>query len=155
MEARLRQVGEGEGINFVQDGTLGNTLDSHRLIYFAQARGKQNDAVEAIFKAYFEQGKNLADPTILVGIAGEIGLDKEEFQRYLLSGDGDDEVRSEIQEHRKYINGVPYFTINQEYRLSGAQDSSEFLSAFKKAIGKASGEASRTGQTCSDGACAL
>ncbi|KAK9768511.1 hypothetical protein K7432_000789 [Basidiobolus ranarum] len=161
MEARLRKVGENEGITFTQDGTLGNTLDSHRLVYFAQNKGKQDEAVEAIFKSYFEQGKNLADPSILIGIAEDIGLNKDEFQKYLLSGEGDDEVRSEVQKHRKYVNGVPHFTINQKYSLSGAQDPSEFLTAFRRAIpniGKSSESAPQSkgsAQACSDGACAL
>jgi len=78
--ARLKSVGETVGINFADDGIIGNTIDSHRLVEYADSRGKQDEVIEGIFKAYFEQGKNLASHDVLASIASEAGLDLEQVK---------------------------------------------------------------------------
>jgi predicted DsbA family dithiol-disulfide isomerase len=42
------------------------------------------------------------------------------------------QVKEEIAGTRGTINGVPHFTINGQYQLSGAQDPSAFVKIFNK-----------------------
>jgi len=53
---------------------MSNTLNSHRLIDYAGQHGKQDEVVEALFKAYFEEGKNLGDLALLIEIGKKAGL---------------------------------------------------------------------------------
>eukprot|EP00005_Dracoamoeba_jomungandri_P004503 CAMPEP_0174253478 /NCGR_PEP_ID=MMETSP0439-20130205/2845_1 /TAXON_ID=0 /ORGANISM="Stereomyxa ramosa, Strain Chinc5" /LENGTH=183 /DNA_ID=CAMNT_0015334527 /DNA_START=99 /DNA_END=650 /DNA_ORIENTATION=- len=133
MGKRLQEVGKTVGISFTSDGTIGNTIDSHRLIEFAHRKGVQNDVVEALFKTYFEQGNNLGDIDILTAAAKEGGLEEEEVRDYLQTEEDREWVLKTDKKWKKQnINGVPCFIIDEKVRLSGAQDAAVFEGVFKK-----------------------
>src|SRR5687767_7456998 len=79
MQERIAELGQAEGLAFAFDRiTLSpNTLDAHRLIRWAGEAGRQDAAVEALFRAYFIDGENLGDRATLARIAGAAGLDAE------------------------------------------------------------------------------
>lgn len=68
---RLREAAQGTGIQFQFGGTIGNTLDSHRLLWLAAQldkerglegnieKGSQEKVIEQIFKTYFENNEGL------------------------------------------------------------------------------------------------
>src|SRR6478752_3258346 len=70
---KLVQLGKEVGIAFDFDAIkIGpNTLDAHRLIHWAgtEDREKQERVVTALFKANFEQGRNVGDHEVLIDIA--------------------------------------------------------------------------------------
>ncbi len=138
MEERVAKAGEADGIVFAFDRIerTPNTFDAHRLMWFAQQQGKQEDLVEGLFHAYFSEGRDIGDGPTLVEIAAEAGLDREEARQFLSSDAGVEEVRTEeAAGHRLGIRGVPYFVLNGTYGLSGAQPPDVFLSALQKAEG--------------------
>ena len=99
MLARMAEVGKREGISFDYGGRISNTVDSHRLIEWAGARGLQDALVEQLFKFYFERRGDLGDRAALAREAAAVGLPEAEASALLAS----DEVRPchvERQAHR-------------------------------------------------------
>jgi predicted DsbA family dithiol-disulfide isomerase len=114
---------------------VANSFDAHRLTHLAAQYGKKVAAKEALFIAHFTEGKDIADHSVLLEIAHSIGLEKSEVADMLKSDLYAQEVNQDIQEAAQLgISSVPFFVINRKYAISGAQDSSVFLGALKKAF---------------------
>jgi predicted DsbA family dithiol-disulfide isomerase len=136
LDARVAAAGRGDGIAFNFDKMVRtpNTLDAHRIIWLAGERGVQDAVVEALFLAYFTDGRDLSDRVTLAEIAAGSGLDRAEVDG-LLAGDGGlDVVRAgEERARRLGVSGVPFFVVNGRVALSGAQPPELFLQAFEQA----------------------
>jgi predicted DsbA family dithiol-disulfide isomerase len=99
-----------------------NTPDAHRLIHWAGIEGLQTEMVDALFHAYWHDQRNIADPSTLAAIAGEVGMDPEAVARLLASdADRDDIAARDLDARQKGVNAVPTFLIAQQYVVSGAQ----------------------------------
>lgn len=143
---RLKQEGSKDGAPFANWLYACNTLKAHELIHAASIKFNVDTSLSnaAIFKAVYEEGKNISLVDTLMKIALEdLGIPSEEeewLRRYLENDEGAQEVRQEIQQGRsKYnISGVPFFVIEKEgddsppYGLSGAQKSSTFTQVFEE-----------------------
>jgi len=134
MYQAIRAAGEDESIpfDFSAIRIQPNTIDSHRLIHFAGTRGKQDAVVEALFRAYFTNGRNIGEIDALVDAAVDGGLDGEEVRAYLASDADRERIVEEDRVAREIgVQGVPCFIINRTYAVSGAQDPSVFLKVFE------------------------
>ncbi|MDE1158608.1 MAG: DsbA family oxidoreductase [Neorhizobium sp.] len=122
----LTELGREVGIayDFAAIRVGPNTLDAHRLIHWAlvEDRQMQDRVVTALFKAYFEEGRNVGDKAVLLDIATKAGLDRKLIEN-LLAGDADkDTVIAEIDAAQQMgVSGVPFFIIDGQYAVSGAQ----------------------------------
>lgn len=136
----IRQAGGELGIDFRFDliQRTPSTLDSHRLVRWSLADGVQNEVVQRLFTAYFENGEDVGDRDVLTRIAGDSGMDQQEV-RSRLDDDTDLEVvRQEDSMARSMgINGVPCFIIDRKYAVSGAQDVPVFHKVFDLALNEA------------------
>lgn len=113
---------------------VANTFDAHRLSHLAAQYGRQQDVEEHLFAAYFTEGKNIADHMILTEIGEKTGLNREQTEKALASGEFSSEVRQDLELARQFgISGVPFFVFNRQFAVSGAQDASVFLQALQKA----------------------
>jgi predicted DsbA family dithiol-disulfide isomerase len=122
-----------------------NTRNAHRLILFAKDSGKNLEMVEALFKAYFTDGIDLSKNENLVAIAETVGLDRSKVELFLASDAGTAEIIMAERELQKMgISGVPFYIINDQYGVSGAQSSQTFIQAFQN-VGK---ELSLKGEAC-------
>ncbi|MFK0165500.1 DsbA family oxidoreductase [Rhizobium sp. NPDC090279] len=122
----LTDLGREVGIKFDFDAIkIGpNTLDAHRLIHWAvtESREKQDKVVDALFKANFEEGRNVGDHAVLLEIAEEAGLDRSIIATLLASDADRDLIAGEIEAAQKIgVTGVPFFIFDQQYAVSGAQ----------------------------------
>lgn len=129
----IRAVGVGEGLDFRFDRIrrTPNTLDSHRLIRHAAAAGRQNETVEALFSAYFLEGRDIGSRAVLAEIADAAGLDADAARRFLDSDAEREAVAAEdAQARRMGIQGVPCFVLDRAYAVSGAQEPEYFLPLF-------------------------
>lgn len=138
IEERVAKVGEADGIVFAFDRIerTPNTFDAHRLMWFAQQRGKQDDLAEGLFHAYFTEGRDIGQRQTLVDVAAEADLDRDAVKQFLLSDHGTEEVRAQEATGRRLgIRGVPYFLLNGLHAISGAQSPETFVSALKRAEG--------------------
>ncbi|MSP84136.1 MAG: DsbA family oxidoreductase [Alphaproteobacteria bacterium] len=125
----IEQVGAGEGIPFAFDciRRTPNTIQAHRVVHFAGEVGQQDAVVEALFRAYFLDGRDLSDDRVLSTVATEAGLDEVAVSAMLAGGDGADLVLAENDlAHEIGINGVPCFIVAERYAISGAQGSEVF-----------------------------
>jgi len=136
MEEQLLAAGADEQIPFAFEKIqrTPNTFAAHRLVWHAARQGKQDEVVEALFRAYFLEGKNIADLKTLTHVAAEVGLNQTEIEPFLASEKGVVEVKAEEAAGRRLgIRGVPYFVINGTVAISGAQPPDIFVSAIQQA----------------------
>lgn len=140
--SRIAAVGAEAGIEF-QFGdikTTPNTVLAHRLIRFAQRPeiGKGDAVTDALFKAYFLDGRPIGDMETLLAIGEDVGLQKSGLAQYLKSDEDTDDILAEDRYARTLgIGGVPCFIIDGKYALSGAQDPEAFLPIFDMALQEA------------------
>ena len=133
---RVKAVGTSVGIDFAFEriARQPNTRDAHRLVAWAQQSGDAAGLMEALFRAYFVEGRSLGDAEQLAGIAASAGLDRT-AARALLAGD---RLRAEIEsEYREAqgagIHAVPFFIFNGRTAVSGAHDPPTLLEAIAAA----------------------
>jgi predicted DsbA family dithiol-disulfide isomerase len=122
--ARVRAAGESVGIRFDFDriAIQPNTQDAHRLIAWAQSQVDANPLVERLFRAYFNDGADVGDRSLLAALAGEAGLDAAAARAFLDSDLGIAEVAAADRQAREMgIGGVPFFVFNGRIAVSGAQ----------------------------------
>ena len=91
----------------------------------------------ALFKAFFEDGRDLADVAILGEVGCSVGLDGEELARALASGRHAEEVAVDLGLARRLgIGGVPALLVSgagEAVLLSGAQPEEALLAAIERA----------------------
>ena len=99
-----------------------NTLDAHRLIHWAGLEGRQTAVVSSLFRAYFQQGRDIGDPQILVDLAEGCGMDRAMTERLLASDADAAQIREADRDARaRGMQGVPCFILDGQYAISGAQ----------------------------------
>jgi predicted DsbA family dithiol-disulfide isomerase len=129
----VSKAGETEGIPFRFDRIrrTPNSVNAHRLGRFAARSGQQDALIDALFKAYFEDGQDIGRTDVLAEIAASLGFDRSAAVEFLLSGSERDAVLAEDRGARRLgINGVPCFIVDGKFALSGAQDPEFFLPLF-------------------------
>src|ERR1022692_4620084 len=86
LDAQVVAVGETEGIHFALDRIerTPNTLDAHRLIWLADKHGVQDAVVEALFLAYFTEGRDISNRKTLIDVVAEAGLNREKIEELLI-----------------------------------------------------------------------
>lgn len=135
LDAKVVTVGEAEGIHFAFDKIerTPNTVDAHRLVWFADQHGCQDEVVEALFHAYFTEGLDIGNRQTLIDVGSEAGLDRQAAENMLDSDEGMDAIANAREMSQRYgVNGVPFFIINQKLTLAGAQESEVIVEAFKQ-----------------------
>jgi predicted DsbA family dithiol-disulfide isomerase len=145
MYEAVEAAGREEDIPFAFDRIkrTPNTILAHRLIRFARRAERQDDIVEALFRAYFTAGINIGEVDALVALSEAIGLDGTQVRGYLQRDEDLNEIKAEDQFARQIgIRGVPCFIIDRKFALSGAQPPETFLEVFELAKKEAGAEAS-------------
>lgn len=133
MSDHLTQVGQEAGIDFQMNTILHaiNTLPLHALLHVAGQEGFQPEAEELLFKAYFTDGKDLRDTSVLTELFSKYGWDSEKITRILADDAIAYEVRQEINHYQSMgVSGVPFFIVNNKYGISGAQPAEVFVQAL-------------------------
>jgi len=112
-----------------------NSFNAHRFLHFAKKHGKQNEAEELVFRAYFTEGENIDDAKTLVDIAIQLGLDPNALAQAMKGDSFVQDVVADIEEARELgVRGVPFFVFNRKYAVSGAQESDTFLQTLEQAF---------------------
>lgn len=123
MNEQMAEQARGVGLEFNFDTVVHtNTFDAHRLSHYAAAQGKAGEMAERLLRAYFTDTVDLGDRSVLVSLAGEIGLDAAQVEAVLEGDAYADGVHADIEAARQLnITGVPFFVFNNKYAVSGAQ----------------------------------
>jgi len=112
-----------------------NTFNAHRLIHLAAKHNLQDVAEEKLFEAHFVKSLNIADESVLLQLAIDIGLDQSETTHVLKSDQFAEAVRYDIYESQNLgIRGVPYFVMDRKYGVSGAQPVQAFTDALTQSF---------------------
>jgi predicted DsbA family dithiol-disulfide isomerase len=121
---RVGAAAAAEGLAYAADKMKRqpNTLDCHRLIHWADAKGKAGEMKQKLMDLYFTQGADLTDRETLVKAAADVGLDADTVRK-ALAGDKDvAAVEQEAQSAKEAgIQGVPCFIFGGKFAVSGAQ----------------------------------
>jgi predicted DsbA family dithiol-disulfide isomerase len=144
MARRIEDRGETIGLSItMKDLKSQNTMSAHRMAKYAELSGQGEAFEQRLFEAYFEEGRLIANPDVLIEIAAEAGLNVDKAQEIvrndLLYAD---EVRHDLaQAQSMQIQGVPLFVFDRKYVINGAQEQQAFEDVLAKAQ---SGERSRS-----------
>jgi len=133
---RITAVGKQVGIpfDFTKLTRQPNTLTLHSLIALAIDSGQQDATVEALFRAFFLEGRDLASKDVLVEIAVGAGLDEDDAKAFLSSENARAHIDAEDKQARKIgVEGVPFFIFNKRIAVSGAQEPEVLLEAMLEA----------------------
>ncbi|MBS7527815.1 DsbA family oxidoreductase [Fusibacter paucivorans] len=123
---------------------------AHEMHKFAEANGKGMEAAQLLFKAYLEDGVDIGEMISLLQIAEQIDLPPEALKealdekRYLEAV-----VTDQAIAHQQRIQSVPYFVIDRQYAISGAQSIDYFKMALRQILNETQGRESElpiTGQ---------
>ncbi len=112
-----------------------NSIDAHRLIRWAETQGVQDDVVERLFAAYFENGEDVGDIRVLADIADICGMDGAQIAD-LLESDTDVVLveREDQLAHEMGVTGVPAMIFGGKIAVSGAREPDVLAMAIDKAL---------------------
>jgi predicted DsbA family dithiol-disulfide isomerase len=133
LDAQIVAVGESGGFQFAFDRIerTPNTLDAHRLFWLPDQMGVQHAVAEGLFRAYFTEGRDISNPNTLVDVVVEAGLDRQAADALIDGDEGMNAIREARDQARQIgVQGVPFFIVNGEIKISGAQPSEMFIEAF-------------------------
>lgn len=118
----------GLTINLDAIKTTPNTIDAHRLIHWAGIEQKQNAVVDALFQAYFVDGRDIGDSDTLADVADSAGLDASVILRLLATEeDLKDIVDRDAAARGMGVNSVPTFIVGSQHAVPGAQPTELWL----------------------------
>jgi predicted DsbA family dithiol-disulfide isomerase len=134
---RARGAELGFEFNTQKRGRIYNTFDAHRLLHWAEAEGKQEALKNALFSAYFTEGRNPSDHAVLLDVAQKVGLDAKRAGQILES----DEFSAEVRGREKFyadrgIRAVPSVIINDQHLIQGGQPAEVFERALRQLAGR-------------------
>jgi protein disulfide-isomerase len=123
------------GLEYNFDKTqISNSFKAHQLIQLAKSKNLGDEAEEVLFYAYFTEGKNLSNTSVLVELGQKIGLNSSEIISALEDKRFEKNVIKDIEEAQQIgVKGVPFFVFDRKYAVSGAQPVDSFYSTLVQA----------------------
>jgi predicted DsbA family dithiol-disulfide isomerase len=135
---QARGVELGFTFDLEKRGRIYNTFDAHRLLHWAEGEGKQEALKNALFSAYFTEGRNPSDHGVLVDVAASVGLDAKRAAQILASDEYTAEVRAREQFYvSRGIHAVPSVIINDRHLIQGGQPAEVFEQTLKELANQA------------------
>ncbi|HVY14020.1 MAG TPA: DsbA family oxidoreductase [Rhodopila sp.] len=135
LDQRTSDAAAAVGLQFRTDlmTRTPNTMDAHRLVWFADRSGKQPEMVERLFQAYFTEGRDVGDHGVLADCAAEVGLDRSAVEAFLAGDLADNAMRQADQAARESgVSGVPSFFLDGYGLFSGAMPAETMVQALRR-----------------------
>jgi predicted DsbA family dithiol-disulfide isomerase len=132
---RVSQAASAEGLTYAMDkiSRQPNTVDSHRLIHWADQIGKAAEMKQKLMDLYFTQGADLTDRETLVNAAADVGLVADDVRAGLASDRDVAEIEREATAAKETgIEGVPCFIFGGKFAVSGAQEPEYLAEAIER-----------------------
>jgi predicted DsbA family dithiol-disulfide isomerase len=135
LDQRITDAAAAVGLAFRTDlmTRTPNTIDAHRLIWFAGQNGAQDAVMEAVFKAYFIAGRDIGDASVLADCASEAGLPRQMVADFLQGDLAANEMRAADKAAREAgVSGVPSFFLDGYSLFSGAMPAETIAQALRR-----------------------
>lgn len=133
IEIRLSEAALESGVtfNWSKVTRTPNTRMAHMLIAAASTVQRGTEMKAALFKAYFQDGRDIGDLETLVAIATELGFEENAARDELTN----DELREtiiglEAHAQKVGVTGVPFFIVDGKLAVSGAQTPDVWTKVF-------------------------
>lgn len=134
LDREMTARGAAEGVTFAFDRQqrTPNTRRAHMVVARANEAGVADPMVEGLFRAYFQEGRDVGSSDVLLDLADAAGLGREAAAAAL----GDEALRQQVVDLERQavgigVSGVPFFIVNQSWAVSGAQTSENWVAALK------------------------
>ncbi len=137
---RVSAVGTEVGIAFEFDRIIRqpNTVVAHSLIAVSEPGPAQDRMVEALFKGYFIDGRDLTEASELMDMAESAGMSRSAVEAHLQDAQLHSQtIDSDKAAREMGISGVPFFIFNQRVGVSGAHESETLLQAMEESLNDA------------------
>jgi len=134
IDARIVEAAAQVGLEFHPERIkrTPNTIDAHRLIWFAGQNGVQDAAMEAVFRAYFIDAQDIGRPSVLADCAAAAGMDRDQVMAFLAGDLADKEMRAaDVAAREAGVSGVPSFFLDGYTLFSGAMPADAMADAFR------------------------
>jgi predicted DsbA family dithiol-disulfide isomerase len=121
MKAQLKQAADRLGLPFGNRTMSYNSRLAQELGKWSESKGKGDSFHEAVFRAYFADGKNISNISVLLEIAKTVGLPESEAEKILHNRAYKDAVDADWSRAGLLgVTAVPTFCLNERH-LVGAQ----------------------------------
>ena len=137
IEVRLSEAALESGVtfNWAKVTKSVNTRMAHMLVAAASTVQRGGDMTAALFKAYWQDGRDIGDLETLVAIAVEQGFDEQAARDELAN----DELREtiiglEAHAQKVGVTGVPFFIVDGKLAVSGAQPPDVWTQVFAQVL---------------------
>jgi predicted DsbA family dithiol-disulfide isomerase len=134
LDQRITEAAASVGLPFRTDlmTRTPNTIDAHRLIWLAGEHGAQDAAMEAVFRAYFIEGRDIGDHSVLAACGTEAGL--RDVAVFLDGELAEQDMRDADRAAREAgVTGVPSFFLDGSFLFSGAMPAETIAEALRHA----------------------
>ena len=110
MQAQMRARMAAEGLPYGDRKMTYNSRLAQELGKWADTQPGGEAIHDALFRAYFVDGRNIGDPDVLVQIAESVGLEGAKAREVLVTRSFKDAVDADWQKSRTYgVTGVPTY----------------------------------------------
>lgn len=135
MHQRVVDMAKSVGLNYnFEKAKPANSLKAHLVIQLAKSKGLGDEMEEALFKAYFTEGRDFGNTQELIDLGQSVGLDEKDILSALKSEALVNKVTAEIQEGQQLgLSGVPFFVVDRKFGVAGAQPAEAFTEVLEKA----------------------
>lgn len=136
MRDHLEKAAPDLGIKFRFEGipVRPNTLKAHCVMKWAGGQNKSHELSEKLFKAFFDDHKDVGNNDVLAEIAGDVGMDAGLVSELLATGRDVENVQAELMYFRRLgVSGVPFFIYNGTFSVQGGQPAEVHEQALAKA----------------------
>jgi predicted DsbA family dithiol-disulfide isomerase len=121
MQAQMRARMAAEGLPYGDRKMTFNSRLAQELASWAVTQPGGEAIHDALFRAYFVDGKNIGDPDVLVELAKSVGLSADEARKVIDTRSHKAAVDADWEKSREYgVTGVPTYVVGDR-GVVGAQ----------------------------------
>ena len=143
VQGRMREAARNAGVSLDYEGPapepqrwMWNTFDAHKLLTWAgeeHGAAKQTELKLALFRAHFNERREIADHAVLLDIAESVGLDRSAAEAALASEEVAHKTRAEERAAWDLnITGVPAMVVENKFMIPGAQPPEAYANALRR-----------------------
>lgn len=136
MVLAIKAAAAGAGFTFdpLLPAHLPNTRRAHQLIRLAHFDGVHERVADRLYSAYWNEGADIGDVSVLVKIGSAAGLDRDHIKADLIRADSANVVLAEAAAFRQAgVSSVPTYIVNERTGFSGALPPARMAEALRKA----------------------